>query len=219
MNLNAEDVARYLREHPEFFEQHAEMLAEIHLPHPHGGRAISLAERQQLALREKNKLLESKLRQLIQFGEENDTIGEKLHRLTLALFRARGLDGVLDAAYYHLREDFGVPHVGMRLWMGEPEKPRPEFSGVGIDLCAFADELPHPKCGSEAVGGIPGWFGEDGPRLRSFAFIPLRAEQAFGLLVLASEDPQRFYPEMGTLYLKHLGELVSAALLRYLAEV
>jgi len=27
---------------------------------------------------------------------------------------------------------------------------------------------------------------------------------------------QRFYPEMGTLYLKRLGELVSSALLRYL---
>jgi uncharacterized protein YigA (DUF484 family) len=35
------------------------------------------------------------------------------------------------------------------------------------------------------------------------------------LLALASEDPQRFYPEMGTLYLKRLGELVGAAVGRY----
>ena len=34
---------------------------------------------------------------------------------------------------------------------------------------------------------------------------------------MASEDAQRFYPEMGTLYLKRLGELAAAALLRYLA--
>jgi len=38
----------------------------------------------------------------------------------------------------------------------------------------------------------------------------------FGLLAMASEDEQRFYPEMGTLYVKRIGELVSAALLRYI---
>jgi uncharacterized protein YigA (DUF484 family) len=32
------------------------------------------------------------------------------------------------------------------------------------------------------------------------------------LLLLASEDPQRFYSGMGTLFLERLGELISAAL-------
>ncbi len=36
------------------------------------------------------------------------------------------------------------------------------------------------------------------------------------MLALASEDAARFYPEMGTLYLARLGELLSAALRRYL---
>jgi len=34
------------------------------------------------------------------------------------------------------------------------------------------------------------------------------------LLALASEDAQRFYPEMGTLYLQRLGEVAAASLLR-----
>ena len=34
-----------------------------------------------------------------------------------------------------------------------------------------------------------------------------------GLLALASEDPQRFYPDMGTLYLKRIGELIATSLL------
>jgi uncharacterized protein YigA (DUF484 family) len=32
--------------------------------------------------------------------------------------------------------------------------------------------------------------------------------------VLASEDAKRFYPEMGTLYLDRLGQLIGAALTR-----
>ncbi len=217
MSLQAEDVAEYLKEHPEFFEQYAETLAEIYLPHPHGGRAISISERQQIAMRDKNKLMETKLRELIQFGEENDAISEKLHRFSVALMAVRSLDGVLDAVNFHMREDFDIPHAALRLWVGEPAGTvRPEFTGVGIDLCAFVDELPGPQCGQQNVHEIPQWFGEAGEYLRSFAYIPLRRDQAFGLLVLASEDAQRFYPEMGTLYLQRLGDLVGAALMRYL---
>ena len=51
-------VAIYLKQHPEFFEQYADMLAEIFIPHPHGGRTTSISERQILTLREKNKQLE-----------------------------------------------------------------------------------------------------------------------------------------------------------------
>ena len=57
------------------------------------------------------------------------------------------------------------------------------------------------------------WFGEAAPRLKSFALIPLKRNKVFGLLVFASEDATRFYPEMGTLYLQRLSELASVALL------
>jgi uncharacterized protein YigA (DUF484 family) len=60
------------------------------------------------------------------------------------------------------------------------------------------------------------WFGEEESILKSFAYVPLRGDKVFGLLVLASEDPQRFYPEMGTLYLERLGELVSTGFGRFL---
>ncbi|BAN34161.1 hypothetical protein SCD_n00312 [Sulfuricella denitrificans skB26] len=214
--MNSEAVAQYLHENPEFFEQHSALLAEVFIPHPHGGRAISIAERQQLAMRDKNRLLETKLRELIQFGEENDAISEKMHRLSLSLLGARDLDSALNTAYFNLREDFDVPHVAIRIWAGADLPARPEFMGATIEMCAFADELITPKCGPQLLEEAPSWFGEAGPNLRSFAYVAMRSEQSFGLLALASEDVQRFYPEMGTLYLKRLGELVSAALLRYL---
>src|SRR4051812_11806217 len=75
-SMTPDAVASYLQEHPEFFEQYADMLAEIYLPHPHGGRAIPISERQILTLRERSRQLETRLREIIQFGEENDAIGE-----------------------------------------------------------------------------------------------------------------------------------------------
>src|SRR5256885_9146156 len=95
------------------------MLAEITVPHPHGGRAIPLSDRQMLGLREKSRALESRLTELLQIGEENDAIGEKMHRLSLALLSAPDLQSLLTVLYLHLREDFAVPHSALRIWGAE----------------------------------------------------------------------------------------------------
>jgi hypothetical protein len=68
------------------------------------------------------------------------------------------------------------------------------------------------------VDEVKSWFGEDAGRVRSFAMVALRRKgTVIGLVVLASEDPERFYPEMGTVYLAQLGELMSAGLERFVA--
>ncbi len=212
--LKAEDVARYLEENPIFFEDHAEMLGRIHVPHPHGGQAIPLSDRQVLGLREKTRALEGKLSELIQFGEENDVISERVHRLAVAMLAARTLPTLLHELYFNLREDFAVPHAGLRLWRGTGELP--EFRPVSDALREYAAELDAPFCGPNANFEAAGWFDDAAPHIRSVAFVPLRElDQTFGMLAFASEDLLRFYPEMGTLYLKRMGEMASAALLRF----
>ncbi len=218
--MKAEEVIRFLQDNPGFFEEYAELLAQIYIPHPHGGRAIPIAERQILTLREKSRLLEVKLSELIHFGEENDAIGEKMHRLCLALIPALDKQAVLHALFYNLREDFAVPHQAVRIWSAghdTAEAAGSEFEPVSDELRRYAGSLEHPYCGAGANPEIALWFGEAADRLRSAAYIPLRdaGNACFGMLALASEESTRFYPEMGTLYLTRLGELVSAALERY----
>ncbi|HSD52692.1 MAG TPA: DUF484 family protein [Burkholderiales bacterium] len=213
-DLKAEDVARYLQENPIFFEEHAELLAQINVPHPHGGQAIPLSDRQVLGLRERTRALEAKLAELIQFGEENDVISERVHRLAVAMLAARTLPTLLHELYFNLREDFAVPHAALRLWRGTGGAP--EFQPVSDALREYAAELDAPFCGPNANFEAVSWFGDATPHIRSVAFMPLRElDETFGMLALAAEDLLRFYPEMGTLYLKRLGEMASAALLRF----
>ena len=214
--MKPEEVVGYLKDHPDFFEQYAELLAEIYIPHPHGGRAIPISERQILTLREKNRQVEGKLREVIQYGEENDAISEKVHRISLALLAATELRGVLNAVYLNLREDFAVPHVALRLWRGAIRVDMPEFGPVSTASREFAASLANPYCSGHATVDTADLFGEASAHLRSFSYLPLRDGETFGLLALASEDPHRFYPEMGTLYLKRLGDLIGAAIARHL---
>ena len=214
--MTPDAVVNYLKQHPEFFEEQADFLATIMIPHPHGGRAIPISERQILTLRDKSKQFEDKLRELIIFGEQNDAISEKLHRLALALVGARTVEAVVTALHYNLREDFTVPHTVLRLWPEGEHPQAPEFTAVSAAMRDFAESLANPYCSAHAMVDTAELFGEAATHLRSFAYVALKNGRSFGLLSMASEDAQRFYPEMGTLYLKRLGELTAAALQRYL---
>lgn len=212
--LTHDQVAQFLKDNPEFFNHNTELLSQINVHHPYGGQAISIGERQVMLLRDRARNLENKLKEFIQFAEENDSIGEKMHRLSLGLMRAKSLPAALESLYLSLTEQFAIPHVALRIWGAQGDLP--EFTPVSEDIRVLATGLSQPQCGHEAPAELLGWFGETGSHLRSFALTPIRAEGVEGLLVMASEDAKRFYPEMGTLYLNWLGELTSAALSRFM---
>lgn len=212
--LTHDQVAQFLKDNPEFFSHYGELLSTLNVPHPHSGQAISIGERQVLLLRDRARGLENKLKEFIQFAEENDSIGEKMHQLSLGLMRAKSLPAALQSLYLSLTEQFSIPHVTVRLWGGE-NADLPEFSKVSEDIKVLKEGLNQPQCGQEAPEEIRAWFGEASAHLQSFALTPLKGEGLDGLLVMASEDIKRFYPEMGTLYLNWLGDLTSAAVSRF----
>ena len=215
--MNAADVARYLKEHPDFLSDHGELFTQLTVPHPHGGQAISLSERQLHALRDKIRLLEGKLAELIRFGEENDEIGEKVHRLTLALLESEDYEGLRYALFEAMRDDFAVPSIAMRIWNSVLTRDGDDFAPVAETVRFFAGDMRHPYCGAPVNLEVLDWFGEAAPHVRSVALMPLRREaQVFGLLALGSEEAERFFPEMGTLYLSRIGDLVASALRRQL---
>lgn len=215
--MKPEDVAKFLHEHPRFFNEYADLLADIQISHPQDDKVISLNERQVISLRERNRVLQDKLLELISFGEENDAISEKMHRLAIALISVSHLDELFNALYFSLKEDFSVPLIALRLWnmSCDNSASHEEFTATSEDVHVIAESLSQPYCGNHIADEIKQWFGERAEYLHSFAMIPLNTTKTVGLLVLGSPDAARFYPEMGTLHLKRLGELVCTTISRY----
>jgi uncharacterized protein YigA (DUF484 family) len=210
--MDANDVAQFLKAHPNFFDEHPQLLESIYVPHPHGGRAIPLTERQILTLREKVRALEAKVGEFVRFGEDNDAIGEKVQRLSLALLGAKDFASTAHALYFHLREDFAVPHVALRVWGKSLLDGTVEGSPVEDALRDQVAGMGAPLCGPAAGSPFLPWFREAQEHIRSIALVPLGQTRAMGLLALGSEDPQRFYADMGTLFLRRIGELTAGAL-------
>lgn len=207
-----DEVLAFLDDHPDFLGQHA---SRFGLKSSHDRVVVSFAERQILELRDQNRQLEARLIQLVRHGEQNDLILARCHQLSLALMQASTLDSVADAIVRTFDKQFGLDRIALRLWHpaanpGAYYLARQEIKLLANNLCA-------PYCGPYASDEVLSWFPAQ-PVLQSFASIALRHKgEAFGMLVLASDDSHRFAQDMQTHYLAQMGELVSAALQRVLS--
>lgn len=216
--IGDDDVARYLRDHPGFFAAHPELLASISIPHPHGGRAISLQERQLEVMRDKHRALERKLAELVRIGQENDAISDRLQKWTRQLLLAAEPERLPQAVVEGMQTIFSVPHVALRLWgVREPYRGLACAAPVEVDVITLANSMKQPYCGPNADFQAATWLPEGGATTRSVALLALRKgfdPNAFGMLVLGSADPDRYQMNMGTAFLERITEMASAALSR-----
>ncbi len=196
--LTEDDIADYLLSTPDFFERHAELLAAVQLTHPHSGRAISLADRQMELHREKFKALELKHGNLLRVGKENVALAGKLHQWMLGLLTYAGTDDSRGQLTSSLQNIFDVPQAAV----DGSEAARGVASQMIGPTCGLAAEAFFQN--ANVANALP-----DVASANSLAVIPL---PNVGLLVLASDDPNRFTAEMGTEFLTRLGELAHAAL-------
>src|SRR3954471_825139 len=215
--ITEEDIANYLANTPEFFERHAALLAGVQLTSPHGNRAVSLQERQAEMLREKIKALEHRIMDMGRHGNENMVLSDRIHRWAQTLLLVQSTRALPATLLAELQGQFMVPQVALKVWDVDARYADEPFAqGVSEDAKSFASSLTQPYCG--VVSGIEAvsWL-EDPATAMSIALIALRLNgsgPAFGMLVLASPDPQRFQSGFATDFLERIAELGSAALSR-----
>ncbi len=221
--ITEDDIAAYLANTPGFFERHAELLASIQLANPHGGRAVSLQERQMDMLRERIKGLERRIIDMIRAGHDNEALVNKMHRWTRAVMLARSASVLPQVLIEELKHEFMIPQAALRVWGVAPAHAGlPWAQPVSDDLKTFAASLSAPYCGLNSGFEAAQWLVAEGTPAQSIALVPLRlgsaAGECFGLLALGSPDALRFQSDMGTEFLQQVGDLAGAALARLLAD-
>jgi uncharacterized protein len=218
--ITEDDIANWLANNPQFFDRHAELLAAVQLTSPHGNRAVSLQERQAEMLREKIKSLEHRIMDMVRHGNENMVITDRILRWAKSMLLVQSTRALPAMLVGELQSQFMVPQVALRVWeVDERYAAEPFAQGVSEDAKTFASSLTQPYCGMATGLEAVRWL-EDPDTALSMALIPLRpgsvsdSGPAFGMLVLASPDPQRFESGLATDFLERIAELASAALSR-----
>ena len=219
--LTERDIAEYLMQNQGFFQRNPELLTDLHLGSAHGQRVVSLHERQAEMLREKIKVLEQRLIDMIRHGSENSVTTNRLLHWVTNLSLEHNAAALPARICTTICEQFMVPQAAIRVWGVDAAYAACDFAqGVNSDTKSFASSLTTPYCGMHVGVEAVRWLDE--PLLAaSLALIPLRdatkpQSPAFGLLVLASPDANRYQDDMATDYLEHIGKMASAVLSRLL---
>lgn len=219
----ASQVRDFLTNHPEFFDEHADLLAELQLSHA-SGKAVSLIERQVQTLREQNQDLKKRLLELVDVARDNDRLSERLHHLSLELIRAASLTELLDNLEHQLRNEFSADAIILHLPGLDESRQRETGARPLLIDDALKDRLSmpfkenKPLCGRLKEDQVDFLFGDQAAAIESSAVIPLGENASEGLLVIGSREVNRFNPCMGTLFLTHLGELVTQLLQTHRAD-
>jgi|SRR5688572_11914739 uncharacterized protein len=215
--IEEESVARYLQHNPDFFERHQPLLARLRLPHARSNSTISLVERQVEVLREKHAAIEQKLADFVKVARANDTVAEKIHRMTRRLLRADSRESSIAEIEASLREDFDA-FTSVLVLIGPPEATGERFRRiVSTDdpaLKTFESLFTSgkPRCGQVRDSQREFLFGSEAADIGSVALVPLGRNGALGLLALGSSDRDRFHPGMSTDFLARMADLIGDAL-------
>lgn len=218
--MQDDDIAQYLTNNPDFFEKHASLLADIHLPSPHGGGTISLAERQQIAQRDKITALKERYAELIVNAQENDTIAGKMHQFFVNMQRAKDFDDLEQLISHNLTEDFNIIDTCLRIWHEPIDAHYADylvFSDTPEKTINWINDIHNVYCGATPTTiSTEAWFLEEA---KSIAVLPLRnREKVYGFLALASDKEKRFYVGMGTDFLQMLCDHAGAAFSRHIVD-
>ncbi len=207
------EIADYLQRHPDFFQRHEYLLDELTLPHPHGGQAISLIERQVGLMREQKQALKKQLHHLSQSARTNEALLERLQSMILTLIDSSSIDDAVARMRQGLHDDFHADAVELHLF-GDGVN---EVSRDAAVLKHFQTVLHNrrPICGHLRTEQLRFLFGTRSAEIASAVLIPLcetPQDELLGLLAIGSIDAKRYHAEMGTLFVNHLGAVATRIL-------
>ena len=215
--LGAHEIAAWLRRHPTFLKQFPDLSLTLVVPRDEGPTA-SLATYQLEVLRDKNRELSKRLNDLFANAHENERLAVRTHQLTLALLKQNTSQDTLRAMAASLAEDFNGDLVRIVLFEPMPGLEDAEWLQVVAEesthLNSFRDCLKdgEPICGRLQPEKNALLYGPRAEEVQSSALLPL---PGLGLVAVGSQDGNRFYPGMGTLFLRMMGEALAAGLRRF----
>ncbi|AKK66520.1 DUF484 family protein [Xanthomonas translucens] len=215
--IGAHEIAAWLRRHPAFLKQFPDLALTLVVPRDDGPTA-SLASYQLEVLRDKNRELSRRLSELAGNAQVNERLAVRTHQLTLALMRQTSAADSVRAMAASLQEDFQGDLVSIVLLRPLPGLEQAPWLQILTQddprLAPFRDCLKdgEPICGRLQPEKQALLYAERIEQVQSTALLPL---PGVGLLAVGSRDPNRFYPGMGTLFLRMMGESLTVALQRF----
>ena len=200
--VTAEVVSDYLRDNPDFFNQHPEVLSELKISHV-GDGAVSLVERQVATLRERNAELRRRLDALMSVAEQNEALLEATQEVIASIAERDSNEDLATLFCDLVRKRFEVELVAFH-WCDT------EISAEAISVASHLMGNKNASSGPLRAHELNALFGEDkGEGSAALARLSMRSGDS-AVIAVGSTDAVRYGIGDGTLFLEYLGNVIGS---------
>ncbi|MBC8283525.1 MAG: DUF484 family protein [Nitrospinae bacterium] len=229
--MNKDQVAIYLNEHPEFFNEYPELLRKIKeikeedLPiEPMS--TLSLADRIIKRVHDDKEHLKSKLEWLFEISRANEKIQDHLYEIEQLVLTSTNLDQMVNQLRKEIPNRFGIPSVMVCLVQGSDhfmeDRLRERYQGELDETVKFISKEtasdwfegnPRPILRGEIEESeVFGPTNEENP-INSEALIPIVAQETLvGVIAFGSPKTFHFHEGLGTEFLERMADKVAISI-------
>jgi hypothetical protein len=203
--LDAEQVANYLLENPEFFSRFPQLLEQINIPHAHKG-SVSLVELQSEQLRKKVRSLTHKLNQLIAIAKQNESIYRVYADLNLRILKCTNFADLIFVLEEVIQENLKLASVTLRPFKGAHALPEIQ-QRLFIEKRFKQSQFFFGRLSDHERKLL---FSDQDAN--SVALLLIGEQSELGILAIGSKDPSHFNPDMDTLLITQLQQFLGILL-------
>ena len=217
--ISTEQVEKYLKNNPHFFENRPDLIADLRLSHE-SGKAVSLVERQVSILRERNVEMRQRLSNLLDNARDNDRLFDKTKKLVLALLESKDLNAVIEALLYSFENDFKIHYTRLIIFSEQSlptDKARCESTYTARNHIGRRLKSTKTIAGGLDIKEIEFLFDSDAHNIGSGALAVLHHGNPLGVLAIGNQDPTYYHSSMGTLFLGYIAEVLNRILPKHLS--
>lgn len=211
-------IVEYLNQHPDFFHYHNELLNNLKLDHNVYG-SVSLVEKQILNLRDREQKLKDQLVGLMQTANDNSDLLLKATDLTVALINTLSEQELVDTLREKMTQGFGLD--ACRVWLFDESGTLAHVNyGDRYTLQQLSDQkfiTEEPVCGRVTDSSVQIFDGDK--VIQSYALIPLGEGAEMGVIALGSKDANLFTADLGTLFLRLIGDVMYSCMVKYKTRI
>ncbi|MBF0137164.1 MAG: DUF484 family protein [Magnetococcus sp. DMHC-1] len=225
--ITDEQVYQWLREHPDFFRTHADLLPSAITA---SGRVLSLENGKLDHLQRQNEHIREQLDGMLERIRRNEEIYHAIHTVQMGLIDATSLVALVKAATTALEHAFDISRVTLAFsdredGFGITRDNRPAELNDRLFIIdhAVLNQLMGESRSAVIRIGMEGsanrhlFFGTHSPSIRSEALVPLCTRshgkhKIVGSLNMGGTIPSRFLPSYSTDLVQDLSEVIALCL-------
>jgi uncharacterized protein YigA (DUF484 family) len=219
--LSTEAVCAYLREHPDFLVQNADLVQALTPPSiDHGRGVVDLQAFMVERLRGETRRLKDQQRELISTSRANLNSQNRVHAAVLFLLDAQNFEQLIQTITTDLAVLLDLDVACLLIESNGQDIPHVHRSGVRVVDDGTIDGWLGTRdiVLNSDIQGSSGIFGPGAGLVRSEALIRLQvsSETPDGLLAFGSREPDMFHPGQGTELVCFLARVVERCIRSWL---